>query len=1280
MFNKRLTFILGALVLGVLLVFAFTTAATFPAAAQSVFPTTPNVTSPVVDDFEAGIPDTNAAAAPPYGWIEFGEETTNPWDGNSVLHSTWVSDTAPYLANNHSILITYTIGNYGGISRIFQTSQDWSAYDGLSFWVNGQNTGNPINIQLFENRGDPNADSSERFLLISAFTDDFTGWQRIMLPFSSFVRNPYYQPPTAPDDGFTLEEVWGYAIDIPAGLTGAFNFDQVQVYGSTVAEDVKVGFEMAGYAIPEGGTALLTVILNTPASVPVSVTYTTVDGSAKAGADYTATTGTLVFPAATLAQTFTVDTIGDDTYTGDRSLTVQLSNPVNAMLGARDEATLKIEEDEALNMCEVREDLIDDFEDGLLPYGQDGNDIPIGFFTWSDGSSSVAITTTYQIDNWVLQLDSQVVSYGGLTHHFENETLDTWLIGDWSTYQGVSFWVYGRNTGATLFFEVQDNRNPGSTNDDTEIWSYPFTDNFSGWQKFEVPFEDFNRKEIGNGAPNDGFTLTEVHGWAFGSLAVDETYFLDDIAICGVTDSRQDLSVGFSLRDFSANEGQLAEITVKLNMPATVPVTVSYASENSQAVNAATLWRDYQPAAGQLIFAPGVTEQTFALELLDDLKYEGEEGLRLLLSDPISASLGALSRARLLIQDDESPDAFLIEDFEDGLYRLWDFETQLSAIEVQRDLVVDGFQDGLPDTNNQVSPPPYGWIPFGFESGSSIASNIVAEPADFQLGSNQAVSITYNIVGWGGISRIFQGYSQDWSAFDGISFWVYGTDSGNAVNIQLFENRGDPNVDSSERWIIPAAFTDDFLGWQQINLPFASFVRNGWQPGGAPDDGLTLEEVWGYGIDIPGGQSGTFYFDQLALYSADFEPRPYQDRFEHILRVTEAPAILNGYSRGFGDSFAQQRDWSSHTGLTFWYYGQNSGETITFELLDNRAPDPGPAGWSLVWSDEFDGGAGVSPNADIWTHEIGSGFDQGITGWGNGEYQYYTNSPINSATDGSGNLVITATQINTATTDLVCWYGACEYTSARLITDQKFDLAYGRVEARIKVPYGNGLWPAFWMLGSDIGEVGWPQSGEIDIMEHIGREPQMVYGTIHGPGYSGGNGVGGSYNLGADVADEFHVFAIEWEPDVIRWYIDDTNYFTATPGTIPAGTEWVYDHPFYLLLNVAVGGNWPGDPDETTVFPQTMHVDYVRVYQADDTAERFTASFVDDFEGWQLVEIPFSALVRSDGQPVGAPDDGLTLSEVWGYSFFLPEQIDVPMLFDLLRLKEYRYFSPLLYR
>jgi beta-glucanase (GH16 family) len=247
----------------------------------------------------------------------------------------------------------------------------------------------------------------------------------------------------------------------------------------------------------------------------------------------------------------------------------------------------------------------------------------------------------------------------------------------------------------------------------------------------------------------------------------------------------------------------------------------------------------------------------------------------------------------------------------------------------------------------------------------------------------------------------------------------------------------------------------------------------------------------------------------------------------------------------------------------------------------------------LAWADEFEGAANAAPAAAKWTYDLGAGFDGG---WGNNELQYYTSRTQNAYLDGNGNLVIKAIKENFTGPDNV----TRNYTSARLVTRGKFETTYGRIEARIKLPYGQGIWPAFWMLGTDIDKpgVGWPQCGEIDIMEHIGREPFTTYGTLHGPGYAGSDGLSASYHLpnGQRFSEDFHVFAVEWSPRLIQFFVDGISYKARTPADLPPGSNWVFDYDFYLLLNLAVGGNWPGYPDVTTIFPQLMLVDYVRVY------------------------------------------------------------------------------------
>ncbi|GHB48387.1 hydrolase [Streptomyces viridiviolaceus] len=246
-----------------------------------------------------------------------------------------------------------------------------------------------------------------------------------------------------------------------------------------------------------------------------------------------------------------------------------------------------------------------------------------------------------------------------------------------------------------------------------------------------------------------------------------------------------------------------------------------------------------------------------------------------------------------------------------------------------------------------------------------------------------------------------------------------------------------------------------------------------------------------------------------------------------------------------------------------------------------------PAAAAVTFSDEFDGPAGSAVDGTKWQTETGDNVN-------NHERQYYTAGNRNAALDGQGHLVITARRENPG--NYQCWYGRCEYTSARLNTAGRFTTTYGRVEARMKIPRGQGMWPAFWMLGNDIGQVGWPNSGEIDVMENVGFEPSTVHGTLHGPGYSGSGGIGAGYTLpgGQAFADAFHTFAVDWSPNAITWSVDGTVYQRRTPADL-GGRQWVFDKPFFLILNLAVGGYWPGDPDGSTVFPQQLLVDYVRV-------------------------------------------------------------------------------------
>lgn len=725
--------------------------------------------------------------------------------------------------------------------------------------------------------------------------------------------------------------------------------------------------------------------------------------------------------------------------------------------------------------------VIDDFETGL-PTGFDANNIPIGFITFRDPNSSVAITTTAAppapvpgagSPNNVLKMDVNVLSYAGFVHNFENAAVNKWTPQDWSAYEGISFWLYGNNSGTTMFIDVLDNRNPGSTKDDAERWSIDFPDNFSGWQEIKIPFADMHRKDIGNGAPNDGFGLTEVHGWALGTITTPapQTYYVDHATVYGTAPIRP-LTVSFTTIDYKITEGLPATITVKLSKPSSDPVTVEYTT----AIGPAIADRDFAPVNGTLTFPPNITLQSFTVQTIDDHKVQGERGVLVELSNPTGgAALGLPAIARLDILDNEAYDPTLLDDFETT---------------------------------------PYLW-------------------------------------------------------------------------------RADKKA--------------------TLSTP-----------------------------EITAG-------DALAL--------PGQGAFEHVLQAEQK----NG--KGifeFGRTFPISQDWSDSGGLSFWYYGQNSNKNVEISLANNRVTSNDPSNWKLVWSDEFNNKAGTAPDSSVWGQEVGDGTVNGIPGWGNSELEYYTGGTDNAANDGMGHLQIT---VEKADGSLMCYYGPCEYTSARLLSKNRFEVAYGRVEARIKVPQGSGLWPAFWMLGTDIDQVNWPQTGEIDIMENVGRLPNQVFGTLHGPGYSGGQSYGGSYDLGDPLADDYHVFAVEWQPDKIIWYIDGIQYFAATPNdAFLQGRQWVFNHPFFILMNVAVGGNFGGSVGTDTTFPQTMSIDYVRLFQARPKLASFEASFRDDFTGWNQISVPFQAFEGSTGEV-------LDLSTVQALSFEVPGGVRNPVLIDQIRLK-----------
>jgi len=1006
----------------------------------------------ILADFEVGFPDS---------WFVFngGASTVSP-----TLTTVSDMDALARLGQNGDngiAQVDFSIGDFGGFGADFVAAgpQDWSTTDGFSFWFYGTGSGLAYQAEISDNRSDPATDTSERFDYV--FVDDTAGWKRVSIPWSDFTRATDFQPAGAPDDGFTLTEIWAWAIVLPLGA--------------------------------------------------------------------------------------------DIVYFDDFGL---------------------------------ENHIIDDFEGftpGPLPSGVDSmSGVPVGYFTFA-GASSVAIAAEstppapasfeYGEPNGVIQVDLDVTDFAGFIHNFTNDTYDAWIPQDWTAYEGFAVWLHGQNSGTSMFFDLLENLNPEADPGDTaERWTVTLTDDFTGWRYFEFPFSDFARKGIGNNAPDDGLTLDEVHGWAFGTLGTpgSVTYYLDGASLYGSAAERP-LQATLSSGNFDVPEGTAGQATVKLARPMTETdpeqVTVDYVIEPG----GATPGRDFvaENLTGTLTFVRGGdTELGIPFVTIDDDKYEAAERAIVRITNPVDVELGGGLVSSLTIVDDETFDPALLDDFERFPY-LWDATENVTL------------------ANPEIA-----------------ASDPLALP------------------GQGAYERVLMAT---------VPLHVDIDVQGRVCN----EGNG----------VIPVVLltTDTFdattVDHTTVTLGAASETHVDKKSGAAKRH----EED----ADRDGDVDLVFHFrfDETGL-DCDPEVVPFAGE-----TYDGQPITAGSSDARFGRDFPISQDWSATEGLAFWYYGQGSGDEITVELLDNRAPDPGPAGWSLVWADEFDEPAGTPPNPANWGYEIGDGTVNGIPGWGNSELQYYTDSTDNAATDGEGNLVITAREHGGP---LECWYGPCEYTSARLVSKHRAEFAFGRIEAKVQTPEGAGLWPAFWSLGTDIDEVGWPQTGEIDIMEFVGREPFEVFGTIHGPGYSGGSAFGNTWTFGTPVPDSSHTFVIEWEPGEIRWYVDGISYHTATPADV-APNEWVFDDAIYLLLNVAVGGSFGGPVGEDTTFPQEMTVDYVRVYQGPDTAERFEASFVDDFTGWQQVTVPFAAFARSDEQPVGAPNDGLGVTEVWGYGFAMPK-------------------------
>ncbi|MFW2332191.1 carbohydrate binding domain-containing protein [Ilumatobacter sp.] len=926
----------------------------------------------------------------------------------------------------------------------------------------------------------------------------------------------------------------------------------------------------------------------------------------------------------------------------------ELISAVVAVIGAGSDVNFRTDHWTFTSSAPVQQapsTVVDDFETGL-PFGSAvPNGEPLGFYTFQgDGSVAIATATTppapelpaVGTPNNLMQMDVDVASFAGFIHAFENPAVDTWVTQDWSTSEGISFWMYGSNTGTQMFIDILDNRNPGSTTDDAERFTVPFVDDFTGWQLLEFPFATFVRKEIGNGAPNDGLGLFEMHGYALGTLGTGgpQTFYFDEVSVYGVAEP-PDLAVNFSRQNTFIEEGTTGDVGVKLNRPMgpddPAQVSIDFATERSNAIAG----EDFTPTSGTLTFTNGgPTELFFPVETFDDTKFTGDLQVVIRLTNPVDVDRGALFQGSVLIDDNDPFDPDLLDDFEQGAF-LWDSDGMVE-LEAQRVAVGDADERPGQDPAENVAKVS---VP---DSGPALDTRVEAVVADLEGLLPASTRQTTR--------RIQRAIDRLNDSLDPM-LWHNGffldEDHGDAVfNLHRRAVRELHKIDGAEEAPTHAALDEIVAVDGEIaQLILDVSIANGGDAKNITKAQHQMDEAW-YSI--------TYHADAHAVGH-------YRKAWRFAVRslADVDDATLGSLTRDFPIG----QDWTGTESLDFWFQGTGSGEEITVDLKDNRAPDPGPAGWTLAWADEFDEPAGTPPNPANWAYEIGDTTPDGKNGWGNEELQYYTDDPDNAQTDGDGNLII---KLDEADGSQECYYGPCEFESARLVTQNKAEFAYGRIESRIQVPTGgDGLWPAFWSLGTDITYNPWPGAGEIDVMEYVSRIPNEIFGTIHGPGYNGGGAFGNIYDFGERVDLGYHTFTVEWEPNLITWYVDGIQYHQATPADVPG--PWVFEKPFFLLLNFAIGGNFGGAIDPANTYPQEYLVDYVRVYQGPDSAERFETTFTDSTAGWQEVSIPIGDFVRSSDQPAGAPDDGLTLTDVWGYGFDLPYPAAGDFRFDLVR-------------
>ncbi|AZC13140.1 carbohydrate binding domain-containing protein [Microbacterium sp. ABRD28] len=1134
---------------------------------------------------------------------------------------------------------------------------DWAAYDGVQFWMHGDGTQSSIQVEIMD-AASADAGVSDRWDTVVPVGN---GWSLVKLPWSAFGFATDYQDGGAPNDGtLDLDFVRGLLFPANAGAA-TVKMDAISLFSADGPVAATVGFDRTATSVTEGETATLPVSLSRAAEGPVTVEVVTSDGTAIAGTDYTAIAETITIPAGTTGVDVEVGTTADEEVNGNRTLTVSLATPAGADLGVST-ATITIRDDDAAPAAPISllTDTVEDFEAELV-LGDPAAVPPLGWFAAQGAGNVPSIERVADATrpgaaegNDVLQLGLDTSSWAVVIDNFTDGT--SWVPQDWSAYRGVGFWMKGTNSGAPMFVDLLDNRNPGSTVDDAERFSVQFVDDFTGWRFIELPFEDFARKNIGNGAPDDGLTLTEVHGFGIGveqtSTPVTPVIRLDDI---GLVEYQQ------TVEDFEAE--------LVLGDPAAVPPLGWFAAQGAGNVPSIERVADAtRPGAaeGNDVLQLGLDTSSWAV-VIDNFTdgtswvpqdWSAYRGVGFWMKGTNS---GAPMFVDLL--DNRNPGS-TVDDAERFSVQFVDDFTGWRFIELPfEDFARKNIGNGAPDDGLTLTE--VHGFGIGVEQTSTPVTPIIRLDDLTLVGqsdANRPLQLNFArstfVVAEGDTAAVELRLSRVSEEDVTVSY---------ATEVAEYRTSTEDLPATADRDFVPTSGTVTIPAGEQSAVIEVATID---------DDKAEVDETFVIRLSEPvGAELGMSAIGRVSITDTDVAPDGMLEDFESgagLLRPTGEAEIstreiaagddgaYEGQSSfenvldiegagGFARELEQSQDWSAREGLGFWYRGAGDGRTVTVGLDDGTTERVGPEGWELAWSDEFDAPAGTPADERWWTYETGG------WGWGNDELQYYTDSTENAAHDGEGNMVITTRAVeDPAASGLECWYGPCEYTSARLITEGKVEALHGRIEARAQMPDGEpGIWPAIWSLGNDFRDVGWPQTGEIDVMEYVGKLPDEIFGTIHGPGYSGGNAYGQTYDFGEDLSNRWLTFAVEWETEEIRWYVqledgEEILFHTATPEDV-APSEWVYEHAFTFLMNMAVGGNFGGPLGADLTFPQELKVDYLRVFQAPDDAERFRASFTDDVAGWRYVEVPFDAFERSDEQPEGAPDDGLQLTSVSGY-------------------------------